>query len=229
MTDFVVEQVGAISVVRDDLLTGGTKVRALPVLFTDAREYVYAGPAEGYAQIALAVSCAAYGKRAVVFVARRQRRHPFTQRAAAHGARIVEVAPGYLSVVRARARAYAELHHAVLLPFGFDCPAFREALAQAVLAGLAPRLTPSEVWSVAGSGTLTRALQKVWPEVPFHAVRIGAEPRVGRATVHQAPEPFARPAALPPPFPSCASYDAKAWRFVSRAARPGALFWNVGA
>jgi hypothetical protein len=80
---------------------------------------------------------------------------------------------------------------------------------------------------VAGSGTLTRALQAAWPGARFHAVRVGKPPDVGRARLYEAPEPFERDASLPPPFPSCSNYDAKAWRFLAEHARPGALFWNV--
>lgn len=90
-------------------------------------------------------------------------------------------------------------------------------------------VTPREVWTVAGSGTLARALQRAWPGASFHAVRIGAAPDVGAATVHVAPERFERDAKAPPPFPSCSNYDAKAWQFIRRHASPGALFWNVAA
>ena len=85
---------------------------------------------------------------------------------------------------------------------------------------------------MAGSGVLTRALQAALPGVPFAAVRIGRALRpgeAGRARLREAPEPCARDARLPPPFPSCANYDAKAWRFICAEARPGAVFWNVAA
>lgn len=215
-------------VLRDDLIAGGSKVRGLPALLTSRREYVYAGPPEGYAQIALAVACRDAGKRATVFVAARAQRHPFTSQAASHGAKIIEVRPGYLNVAKARARQYASVAGAELLPFGFDCPAFRDAMVAAIRAGL-PDTQPAEVWSVAGSGTLQRILQTVWPRASFHAVRVGAVPYAGRAMLYQAPEAFSAPAKRPPPFPSCRSYDAKAWQFFAERARPGALFWNVGA
>jgi hypothetical protein len=86
---------------------------------------------------------------------------------------------------------------------------------------------PPQVWSVAGSGVLTRALQRVWPEAEFHAVQIGHAPDVGRAILHRAPERFEDDAKLPPPFPSCSNYDAKAWRFIAEHAAPDSLFWNV--
>jgi hypothetical protein len=88
-------------------------------------------------------------------------------------------------------------------------------------------IVPTEVWTVAGSGTLSRALQHAWPDATVHVVQIGARPKVGRAIVWQAPERFEHDAGLPPPFPSCSNYDAKAWRFIREHAQPGALFWNV--
>jgi hypothetical protein len=222
----VIERVGAIDVVRDDLLPGGTKRRVLDTLLVGAEEFVYATAAYGYAQVALAYACAACGKRATVFTAKRAVPHARTAEAHAAGAKIVMVPYGYLSNVQAKARAYAAAVGAVLLPFGFDMPAFVDALA-AVAAALPVR--PAEVWTVAGSGTLTRALQRAWPDAVFHAVRIGAVPDAGRARLYTAPEPFARDAREPPPFPSCGNYDAKAWRFITAHASPGALFWNVAA
>ena len=44
----------SVLVVRDDLFPGGTKARFLGMLFNGAEEVVYASPAEGGAQFALA-------------------------------------------------------------------------------------------------------------------------------------------------------------------------------
>ncbi len=214
-----------ILVVRDDLVPGGTKTRVLPVLFDERSEYVYASPVYGYAQIALAHAARAHGHRATVFCAKRHVWHPRTHEAAMAGARIVEVAPGYLAVVQARARTYCRISGAGLLPFGLDDPRVIQALTD--LAVALP-VQPTEVWSVAGSGVLSRALQRAWPDAEVHAVLVGREANVGRAIVHRADEAFEEPArGARPPFPSCTNYDAKAWAFVRRRARPGALFWNV--
>ena len=215
-----------IVVLRDDLFPGGTKARVLPALL-DApgiREYVYASPVYGYMQVALAHTARLLGKRATIFCAQRRLLHPRTLEAQGAGAHIVQVPYGYLSVVQARALAYCAVTGATLLPFGGDSPVMHLALV--ALARALP-LAPPEVWCVAGSGTLCRALQAAWPEASVHAVRIGAAPRVGRAVLHVAPEPFEKGARVPPPFRSCPNYDAKAWRFVQRYASPGALFWNV--
>ena len=222
----VVETIDGVVVVRDDLLPGGTKRRAIPALLVGADEFVYASPAYGYAQVALAYACAAAGVRATIFTAKRGA--PFHLTLAAHRAstKIVQVPHGYLSNVQSKARAYAEAVGAVLLPFGLDCPAVLEGIA-----GVAQSLpvAPEEVWTVAGSGTLTRALQLAWPAARFVAVRIGGDGDFGRSEILLAPERFEQAAKSPPPFPSCENYDAKAWQFIRRHASPGALFWNVGA
>jgi hypothetical protein len=153
--------------------------------------------------------------------------------AQAAGAKIIEVPNGYMSVVRSKARAYCDQHvwssdtaDKQLLPFGLDTPEFIDALAAE--ARKVP-YKPSEVWAVAGSGVLCRALQIAWPKAKFFAVRVGAEPDAGRAEVLVAPEKFENDAKLMPPFPSCSNYDAKAWQFIQTMAKPGALFWNVAA
>lgn len=224
----IIQTVEGVRVVRDDLIPGGTKRRVLEPLVagSPSDEFVYASPAYGYAQIALAHACAAAGKRATVFVAKRNVPHERTAEARAAGARLIEVPHGYLTNVQAKARDYARTVGAELFPFGLDTPEFIKALAE--IAKALP-VEPREVWSVAGSGVLTRALQRAWPEAVFHAVRIGRTPDAGRATVWCAPERFEDPARSRPPFPSCDNYDAKAWRFIRQWAKPGSLFWNVGA
>lgn len=224
--DPVIEEIEGIVVVRDDLIPGGSKVRAIEALMNGASEYVYASPAFGYAQIALAIGCTERGKQATIFTAKRNELHKRTAQAKAAGAKIVQVPHGYLSNVQAKARAYAEMTGACLLPFGFDSDAIRNALAD-VARSLG--VQPKEVWTVAGSGTLSRALQAAWPDARFYAVRIGSQPDAGHAQVFTAPEKFEQDAKELPPFPSCSNYDAKAWRFIKQHASPGALFWNVAA
>lgn len=224
----VIEKIGKFLVVRDDLLPGGTKRRLLDGLLSQRREeeFVYATPAYGYAQIALAHSCRAIGKRATIFVAKRAKPHKRTLEAKRAGARVIQVPHGYLNVVQKRARDYCESTGAALLPFGFDSEEFSDLLAQC--AKTLP-IKPTEVWTAAGSGTLSRSLQKAWPSARFFAVQVGRTPNVGRATLLKAPEKFEIDAKHPPPFPSCSNYDAKVWQFMTRRGSEGALFWNVGA
>jgi hypothetical protein len=222
----VVEAVGGFLVVRDDLVPGGTKARVLHrLLVPGVEEYVYASPVQGYAQLALALVARERGVRATVFCAARRERHRVTRAVVEAGARLVEVSPGYLSVVASRARGHCRQTGALLLPFGLACEAMVEALA--VVARSVPA-TPREVWSVAGSGTLSLALQRAWPDAAFHAVVVGRRlATVGQARLWLAPERYEQDARDPPPYPSCGNYDAKLWQFVRRHASPGALVWNV--
>lgn len=223
----VIEHDG-IAVVRDDLFPGGTKARFLPALFDGADEVVYASPAEGGAQTALATVAAQLGKRATIFVAKRSEPHPRALMAKRLGALVMQVSPGYLAVVQARARAYCEHTGAKLAPFGVDLP---EAIDAIAAAALATSERPDEVWCAAGSGVLARGLAQAWPDARRHVVQVGRdldESEVAGATIHIYPRTFGMAARSRPPFPSDPHYDAKAWEIAK--ARHGAgrvLFWNV--
>ena len=130
--DPVIEQHSGVFVVRDDLIAGGTKRRILPPLLTGADEFIYASPAYGYAQVALAHAAAAQGVRATVFTAKRKVLHPRTQEARAAGAKIVLVPTGYLSNVQAKARALQA--------------AWPGAAFHAVQVGKAPQIGRARLW-----------------------------------------------------------------------------------
>lgn len=225
----IIERLGHGLILRDDRLPGGTKQRGLtPYLRSHpADEFVYASPVYGYAQIALAISARETGKKATIFTAKRNKPHPLTLRAHQLGATVVQVKYGYLNVVQKRARDYAGATGACYLPFGADLPEVGRAITET-----AARLSinPPEVWTVSGSGTLTKALQAAWPEAEFRTVLIGKKTiNTGKAKRYQAPETFEQPAKRPPPFPNCPNYDAKAWPFFKHYSKSGALFWNVAA
>lgn len=229
-----------VLVVRDDTIPGGTKSRAIEAILDDLPEHiVYASPAYGYAQVALAHGCKATGRQAHIITASRKRLHPRTEEAIRAGAYVVAISPGYLSQAQAFAREHAETLGGAVLPFGFDTTRFRVALAAAIheaLAGISADLAdtteaktlraPREVWVAAGSGTLSRTLQEVWPDAEHHAVMVGRHPDTGKATLHTAPEPFERDAKTPPPYPSTSNFDAKVWQFAGHRG-PGTLIWNV--
>jgi hypothetical protein len=225
LPNLVITVCNGVRVVRDDMLPGGTKRRVIGQFLKENEEYVYAGPAYGYAQMALAYAARDRHASATIFVAKRNKLHARTLEAMKAGAKIVQVPFGYLSNVQSKAREYCEATGAINIPFGFEFPEFEQSLAE-VAKTIQP--TPSEVWTVAGSGTLSRSLQMAWPDAKFYAVQIGKQARIGNATRLIAKEPFEADAERLPPFPSCSNYDAKAWRFIAGMASEGALFWNVG-
>jgi hypothetical protein len=228
MTAPILEVHRDITVVRDDLFPGGTKAWFIGQVFDGVAEAVYASPPEGGAQTALATVAKALGKRATIFVAQRAKPHPRTLEAARLGAKVVLVAPGYLTVVQARAKAYCRETGAFLIPFGADFPGAPEAIAAAALrTGEAP----DEVWCAAGSGVLARGLALAWPDAQRNVVQIGRElsPRdVAGARIHVHPKKFGDRAVIGAPFPADPHYDAKAWEFCVAMRGPGkVLFWNV--
>lgn len=228
MTPPIVREHSGIHVVRDDLFPGGTKARFLPILFNGCEEVVYATPAEGGAQTALATVAAGLGKRATLFVAKRKDPHPRALLAKRLGARVFQVSPGYLSTVQARAREYCTRTGARLAPFGVDMP---EAIATIAQAAQATGLNPDEVWCASGSGVLARSLARAFPNARRHVVQVGREltPKdVDGATIHVAAQPFNAACRSKTPFPSDPHYDAKAWEICKTRHGAGlVLFWNV--
>lgn len=223
-----IEKHDGVWVVRDDLLPGGTKSRIFRALMMSRAEseFVYASPGVGLAQVALAVAAYHTCRQATIFVAKRATYSHRTKQAADFGARIIEVSPGYLNVVQARARAYAEERGAYMVPFGgagVGAAAITEA-ARGIAAA------PKHVWCAAGSGTVARALQEAWPEASIHAVQVGKPVALAAPAVKVvSPYAYAEACRSQPPFTADRYYEAKAWELLARSERPTAeiLFWNV--
>ena len=232
--DPVVEEHKGFFIVRDDLLGGGSKVRFADYLISsnpEVEEWVYgSSPATGYAQISLSCLCRKYGKKSVIFMADRsvEKRHPYQLQAIDEGAIMHWIPNGMLSVTEKRARDYVSDSPTSrrLLPIGFDHPS---VLASVVRVAQSMDVKPSEVWTVGSSGTLTRGLQRAWPDASFHCVTVGHAGDYGKAKTYKCDLPFNKVTKILPPFPSAPTYDAKAWEFMLEHASPGALFWNVGA
>jgi hypothetical protein len=229
----LIERHGAIDVVRDDLLEGGSKLRFLPFLTAGAGELVYGGPFCGGAALALSVIGREAGQRVSLFYARRSGLHPRQRAALRNGAGLYQITPGYLTNVQAKARAYAAAVGALMLPLGFDRPE-AEAPLGAALAAVRRRVgQPAQVWVAAGSGMLARCLGRAFPESEICAVAVGLKSRHGaqpfgpNVRVIDHPLDFAREAPRAAPFPACPNYDAKAWEMCARHAHGPALFWNV--
>ena len=107
----IIEKHYGINVLRDDLLDGGTKsilLEGIEKQYPDIMEYVYASPVYGGFQIALSAYCKKKGLKATIFCAKRKHKHTNTLKCIQYGANVIEVYPGYLSVVEKRARDYCE-------------------------------------------------------------------------------------------------------------------------
>ena len=230
-----VAQYGCVSVVRDDLIPGGTKSRYVDALFDDVDEIVYASPAQGGAQTALALAARRLGKQLTLFVAAANNRHPRVVLSDRLGAVVVEVKLGFLSNVQAKARQYTDRQRFLCgrrvrnLEFGLSSAQMIEVIAEA--ARKIPR--PDQLWCAAGSGTLARGLAAAWPDVPRYVVQVGH-----RLTIEEAaggciivyPRRYAYQETREPPFPSDPTYERKAWyAMLDRIGGSSATFWNTAS
>ncbi len=214
----VIEQIDTLFILRDDLLAGGTKRRALSLL-TFPDNVFYAGTTMGHGALALAHACAENGKQSHIFISS-ENTHPMVKKLRDAGAKVYIQPP--MPMADLHALATRETHGETVFPPGFDCPAFEEALGQSVLeldvSGY------SEIWTVSVTGTLTRALQRAYPSKTFKTVSVV---KSGNSYDFMAPEKYHQPAKTSPPYPSCPYTDSKIWQFVSVHAAPNALIWNT--
>jgi hypothetical protein len=224
-----------ITILRDDVLEGGSKLRAIPFIVGDADEVVFGGPFCGGAPHALSVWAREAGRRCSLFFAKRERLHSRQLAAIRNGANVQFVSPGYMTVVQKRARDYAAQKGALFLPLGLDVADGRAAMLEFAGRVRAQLGTPDEVWCATGSGMLATVLAAAFPDAEVRAIAVGLASRHAAQTfpanvrIEPAGVAFDRSITIAAPFPVCGHYEAKAWRVCCREARGSALFWNVAA
>ena len=240
----VIEKHEDIYVVREDLLEGGSKRRFIDRYVREeiekgAEEFVFGGaPATGYAPMSLTLQAKHYGADATFFMAKRSldNLHEYQKKALEYGANIQWVNMGMLNVTLSRAKKYYEedTFKRRNFPLGLEDERVIEdieTLAREIKEEWKDKF--SEIWTVGSSGTLSRGLQKAFPELEVHVISVGhkmTEREIGRAKFYKSPYKFDKPIKPieAPPFPSAPTYDAKAWPFLKEFAKPNAMFWNVG-
>ncbi len=254
----VLSQHEGFVVVRDDLLPGGTKQRAMAIIKDyPEQELVYAGPWNGYAQVALSMGGKLYGKRVTLFMTRDD--YATNIRAKTYGAHFIVHPKATLADLQRAAKEYVEEaaesatqatespHTRRLMEFGFDSPEFRQELAARIIEAAdksesqdvpltadARASFKGTVWLVAGSGTLLNVLYGVFPSAHFGVVQVGKtiwpdQTDESRTTIYKAPEGFYDEAQQQPPYPSASRYDAKLWQFARTHGESGDIIWNVAA
>lgn len=222
-----------VTVLRDDALEGGSKLRFLPFLVTGAEEIVFGGPFCGGAPLALSVLGRESGQRVTLFYAKRKLLHRRQMAAYKNGANIIQVSPGYMTNVQAKARAYAQKTGALFLPLGFDVAAAEEPFV-AFMESVRARIgSPGQIWCTVGSGMLARCLSKAFPESEINGVAVGLKSRHNaqlfgsNVVLHESRYDFAQETKATSPFPSCPNYDRKAWEICAVKAKGKVLMWNV--
>jgi hypothetical protein len=220
------QQIGNITVVRDDLLCGGSKYRYMSKLLPrNYTNYVYVSTPFGGLQICLALVVKEFneqdgGKRRVYIVAERGL-SAFQQAGVDLGATLV-------------CDGLPQLPDTYIVPNGFDTYSAHLALSR-IASEIRSILGQFDVVvSVAATGSLIRGLQAGHLGKEYYAVGIyHAKPDVGEATYIQYKLPYYERAPLgeQPPFPSAKRYDAKGWQLAVDIAikhpNKRILFWNV--
>jgi hypothetical protein len=226
---FIIEDIDKFKVVRDDLFEGGTKRRAFRRLIDQIpeRELVYAVDYYGAAAYAIALTALDAGKDVMLFyLSPKQETEMFKKATSLPNVKygIVEGAKTQIEASKS-AIEYANEHGARFLPIGLDFPEFGVKLEEVVKEA---NIVAPEIWVMGGSGTLGRALQRAYPDIPVNIVSVGtANFNGGTNKIFIAPEKLDEDAEVKPPYPSSPHYDAKTWRFVLENAKPGAYIWNV--
>lgn len=226
----IIQKHGRFFVLRDDLLHGGTKRRVLTDILSKLpeSEIVYPSHPLGYAHLALALAALDTGKKVKLFF---QQPPPYAY-TFLEAIKLPNVSFEIINEVSRQmdlipyAQQYAAQNNAKFLPIGFDYPEFSNGLVR--LAQSLQIEPPHEVWTLGGSGTLSRTLQKAWPKTQVNTVSLGfPQGNMGNSRVFTVAERTEEVAQVPPPYPSAPYYDAKLWRFANEHGTDGALIWNV--
>ena len=234
------------NVIRDDLLPGGTKQRALETYlesFSNVTEYVYAGPDTGYTQIALAHVCHRLNKRAVIFASGLKGTPAETcQRAAEYeGVTMHHLKTDFKGIMEAASKYVKTTSGSVLIPFELANTNYLNILIERLKEAVADIPAPKRVWIPTGNGTLLRALAAVWPKSKLLVVsvikpidwklypeEIQRNVKEYSATAHYKVFEEVKPHDTPP-YPSLPAYDSKVWIFAKNDLQPNDYIWNVGA
>ena len=222
--DPIIETVDDRIVVREDLLSVGTKARAgeLLVATSESDTIVYVQPRFGFAGISLTELCKKYNKRLVLFM-------PSSKEVSDHQAFCIENGCEYhfhriaampnLNII---AKRWADENNGFFIPLGL-----RHRLVTAMIIKTATGIKePTSFWTAFSTGVLNRALQIAWPNSKANGVAVSRnihDGERGRANIVSHYKDFSQNSLILPPFPSAKNYDAKVWEYTS----PGDLFWNV--
>jgi hypothetical protein len=224
-----------VKIVRDDMIPGGTKQRAIDVFFKgDGEEYIYAGPPTGYAQVALAQAGKKHNEKVTVFLSKRNYDTQATKKARSIGAKIIYTKNGMsLKDLQDHSVEYKnKKKNRVLLPFGLDSDEFVQRLLICIKEAWGRKRKPERMWIVAGSATLLKVFHLIFPKCHFLIVQVGKKIWPDQLegiknTLYISPEKFNDDAEIQPPYPTVKSYDAKLWRFVLEDGQDGDFVWNV--
>jgi hypothetical protein len=220
----VIESIEDRIVVREDVLSVGTKARAGELLIATAESdtIVYVQPRFGFAGISLTELCKKYNKRLVLFM-------PSSKEISDHQAFCIENGCEYhfhriaaMPNLNLIAKRWADENNGMFIPLGL-----KHKLVTAMIVKTASEIDePKSFWTAFSTGVLNRALQIAWPNSIANGVAVSRnihDGEKGRANIVSHYRNFSQNSLILPPFPSARNYDAKVWEYT----KPGDLFWNV--
>ncbi|PZP53752.1 MAG: hypothetical protein DI586_10675 [Micavibrio aeruginosavorus] len=216
---FSTTQIDDKTILRDDLLPGGTKRRALQRWLPSLNQshFIYAGSVFGSGGWALAEACRDLGFTCTLALSRSDYSPQWLEQI---DCQIEWFAPQPVEHIY---KSYG--HDKKLLPLGYDDLGFKSCLAEVF--GSLDR-NHSEIWLPCVSGVLVQAAQIAWPEARINAVCVAKNHgNIGNAIQYQAAEKYHQPAHELPPYPANLFSDAKLWQFVRQFALKDALIWNT--
>lgn len=236
---------GTVNVIRDDMLEGSTKQRALYnwlLSYGEYSEFVYAGPDNGHGQLSISIICQALGKKATLFLQSSTGKYTaLVEKSIKYGAKVhLFAAP--LRTVTQEAAMYVDRHpNSLLIPLGADTAEYHRLMVRAINASFPKNIEVKRMWITVGSGGLLKALSVVFPNTKFIAVRVGKAIHLedypdllNRTNVsYDATEKYKFSQSVneseAPPYPSSSTYDAKMWVYILNNAEDGDYVWNAAS
>jgi hypothetical protein len=215
------EQHQGYTVIREDLIEGGTKRRALlewlPTL--DANHFSYTGSVFGYGAYALALTCQELEYEYSLYISKSKYKPKWS-----YGIAVNWCPPAPLSELERIAQEARPNAH--FLEAGFPYEGFENALIKIFKEN---KPEASRIWTSVVSGTLVRAMAKAWPDIEIHAVCCARHPGElpDSVATYYAPEKYHQAAITLPPYPSASHTDAKIWQFLEEHGKKGDAIWNL--
>ena len=223
---------------QDGILPGGTKQRGIFEYMAKYAEkydeFIYAGPSEGFAQLALSFVAFRLGVKATNFVDSRSFSRQM-RKAKSFGCKYV-IVKGGLKQVKEEATMYHNTRpNSMLLPFGLMDHDFLEIMENNIRDALIDIIDnpPKRLWLVAGSGTLMKIFANIFPDCELLVVQVGKtiwdDMLPPNAKKYIAPEKFQHNPMKMPPYRTVPNYDGKLWQFVLKDGQNDDYILNVGS
>ncbi len=217
-------------VVRDDLLSGGTKRRVLNKMLPEIHEnlLIYAAHAYWYAWLALALSAQDYNKKVKLFFADEECDTKIFQDTISCKNveyEIVEDIKTQWDLISV-AKKYSSEYSWYCFPVWFKTNRFYEACVRMILElSIDP---PEEVRCLWWSWTLATCIKKARPDTKLMIVDLWMwNWPLEWHEIYKASEAPSEVAKILPPYPSAQYYDAKIRQFANKFWSDWALIWNV--